>query len=108
MHEIDGKWLAFLLIGQSAAVGADQEVVVFAGMARRAAEGEFFLDRGPDYKKIDLRAEWLPRIMPVPPAKRTLVHNADFVLTLLVDALPGTEDLETYVQARFIDPAPGC
>jgi len=108
MHDIEGKWLALLLIGQRAAVGADQDCVVFAGMARRKAEGGFHLDRGPDYEKIDLRDEWLPRVTPVKPEARRLVHNADFVLTLVVDALPGDEDLEKYVQERFTEKEAGC
>ena len=105
--EVAGKWLALLLIGQRAAVGADQECVVFAGMAREAADG-LALDRGPDYQKIALRSEWLARIQAVPIEKRRLFHNADFVLTLVVDALPGEEDLEKYIQDRFSIDGPGC
>jgi len=107
-EQIDGRWLALLLVARRAAVGADQDCVVFAGMARIKPEGGYLLDRGPDYKKIDLREEWLGRLQAVPPERRRLVHNADFVLPLVVDALPGNEDLEQYVQDRFGTETSGC
>ncbi len=108
MHDINGKWLALLLVTQRAASGGDDDCIVFAGMARTKPEGGYLLDRGPDYKKIDLRDEWLGRVQAVPEARRRAVHNADFVLPLIVDTLPGSEDLEQYIQERFGTETQGC
>ena len=86
--------IALLLWGKDE--DGEDDVALFCGTFRKH-NSTFYIDRGTNNEKIEVREEWLERIQKVPDDLRETLEGASYQLSLSIGNLEEGEDVSSYL-----------